>query len=178
MLGLGRQAPRALGGSARRDAVITELCQEHWLGLVRLALLMVGDRPSAEDVVQESFTALYLKWDRLRDEAKALPYLRSTVLNGCRTVLRRRGVARRHSPPPEPPVWSAESDVLLGEDRREVLVALNELPTRRREVLVLRFYLNLSDREIARTLGITEITVRTTASRALAILGRRLEENR
>jgi RNA polymerase sigma-70 factor (sigma-E family) len=174
MLSLGRRA----ADTETRDAAVAGLYREHWLGLVRLALLMVGDRPSAEDVVQESFTTLYSRWDRLRDDTKALAYLRSTVLNGCRTMLRRRGVMRRHAPPAEPPVWSAESDVLLGEDRREVLIALTELPTRRREVLVLRFYLNLTDREIARTLGITEVTVRATASRALAALGRRLEENR
>lgn len=177
MLSLGRRSARP-EAMATRDAAIAALYREHWLGLVRLALLMLGDRPSAEDVVQESFTTLYVKWDRLRDSAKALSYLRSTVLNGSRSVLRRRRVARRHTQPAEPPVWSAESDALLGEDRREVLVALTELPARRREVLVLRFYLNLPDSEIARTLGISEVTVRSTASRALAALGRRLEENR
>lgn len=162
----------------QRDRAVAQLYAEHWPGLTRLALLMLGDRPSAEDVTQEAFTELYRRWDKLRDHSKALPYLRSTVLNRSRGVLRRRKVARRYQPPAEPPVWSAEHEAVIGEDRREVLRALATLPPRRREVLVLRFYLNLPDREIAETLGIGEVTVRSTAHRALADLGRRLEETR
>ena len=166
------------GPAADRDAAVSDLYAAHWSGLTRLALLMLGDRPSAEDVVQEAFTELYRRWDTIRESAKAPGYLRSTVLNRSRSVLRRRALARRYQPPEQPPVWSPEHDAMLGEDRREVLVALAALPPRRREVLVLRFYLNLSDAEIAETLGISEVTVRSTASRALAALGRALEETR
>jgi len=179
MLSLRRPTAAALGEPAgTRDAAVSDLYGEHWTGLTRLALLMLGDRPSAEDVVQEAFTELWRRWHTLDDIAKAPAYLRSTVLNRARNLLRRRKVARLYTPPAEPPVWSPEHDAVLGEDRREVLAALATLPTRRREVLVLRFYLNLSDREIAATLGISEATVRSTAHRALAHLGRRLEATR
>lgn len=183
MTALSSRQPRA---SARdpvrdpvRDAAVTELYDQHWPGLVRLALLLLGDRPSAEDVVQDAFTELYRRWSRLRDPARALTYLRSAVLNRSRSVLRRRKVALRHGRSPvEPPVWSAEHAAVLSEDRREVLLALTKLPTRRREVLVLRFYLELTDAQIAETLGISQNTVRSTASRGLATLGRMLEDNR
>ncbi|TCO51098.1 RNA polymerase sigma-70 factor (sigma-E family) [Kribbella antiqua] len=160
-----------------RDEAVSGLYREHWAGMVRLALLMLGDRPSAEDVVQDAYAGLYRRWDRIVDHTKAVSYLRSSVLNGSRTVLRRRTAARRlvHS---EPPVWSTESEAMLSEERREVLAALHTLPTRQREVLVLRFYLRLSDPEIASTLGIREVSVRSAASRGLAALARKLEDNR
>lgn len=164
--------------AADREAAVTRLYREHWAGLVRLSLLMLGDRPSAEDAVQESFAAVYRRWDKIKDSTKIEAYLRSAVLNTSRSVLRRRKLALLHRQQPEPAVWSAESQAMLGEDRREVLAALATLPTRRREVLVMRFYLHLSDAQIADTLGISEITVRSTASRALKSLGDKLKEVR
>jgi RNA polymerase sigma-70 factor (sigma-E family) len=166
-----------------RDVTVTELYEQHWPGLVRLAVLMLGDRPSAEDVVQDAYAELYRRWSRLRDPTRALTYLRSTVLNRSRSVLRRRKVALRHDQhPAEPAIWSAEHSAehsaVLSEDRREVLLALTKLPTRRREILVLRFYLDLTDAEIAETLGISRNTVRSAASRGLAALGRMLEDHR
>lgn len=160
-----------------REAAVTELYNREWPGMVRLALLLLGDRPSAEDVAQDAFAELYRRWDRLRDPTRALTYLRSTVLNRSRSVLRRRTVALRHRRSHDPPVWSAEQQSVLNEERREVLRALTRLPARRREVLVLRFYLELSDAEIAETLGISQGSVRSAASRGLAALGRILEEN-
>ena len=177
MVSLRRPAQQAAAAAGERDATVSQLYEEHWTGMVRLALLMVGDRPSAEDVAQEAFAGIYRRWHAI-GEGKALPYLRSSVLNGARSVLRRRKVARLYAPPVDPPVWSAEHDAVLGEDRREVLAALATLPARRREVLVLRFYLHLSDADIARTLGISEVTVRSTASRALKSLGQKLEDYR
>jgi RNA polymerase sigma-70 factor (sigma-E family) len=176
MVSIGRPLRAARSGD--RDAAVSELYVAHWPGLVRFALLLLGDRPSAEDVTQEAFTELYRRWETIREPAKAPGYLRTTVLNRSRTLLRRRKLARLHLRGEEPPTWSAEYDALLGEDRREVLVALAALPPRRREVLVMRFYLNLTDAEIAETLGISEVTVRSTASRALTALARALEETR
>ena len=155
------------------EAGVTALFEAHSLGLIRLAYIMLGDRSSAEDVVQEAFCGLYRRWPQLTDQAKALPYVRSAVLNGCRTLLRRarkRDIAWGNQP------WaaSAEAAVVSGEDRREVMQALRRLPDRQREVLVLRFYLDLSDAEIARDMGISPGTVRSTASRALTALGRSL----
>lgn len=158
------------------DAII-ELYRMHVLGLTRLAVVMVGDRPVAEDVVQDAFCGLYTHWRKLSDPAKALSYLRSSVLNGCRNHRRRWYRAGR-----ERVGWesaeSAESSVLLAEEHREVLAGLQRLPARQREALVLRFYLELAEPEIAQTMGISQGTVKSTTSRALAALGRILREEK
>ncbi len=160
---------------ARREQVdVAAIFAAHHPGLVRLALMMVGDQPTAEDVVQEAFERTHAGRRRLRDPAKALTYVRSAVLNGCRSVLRRRMTAFRRPVPYEPPIWSAESAAIVGEDRREVLAALRRLPRRQREALILRYYLDLPDREIAEVMGIGASTARSTIARGLAALGREL----
>jgi RNA polymerase sigma-70 factor (sigma-E family) len=166
----------------RADAgpLVTALYQAHGVGLIRLAVVMLGDRPAAEDVVQEAFCGLYRRWDHLDDPGNALRYLRSSVLNGCRSVLRNRGRLRlRLGQEPGRPdsVESAESTALVGEEHRAVLAALRRLPDRQREALVLRFYLELSEAEIAQAMGISQGTVKSTVSRALAALGRLLRES-
>ena len=166
----------------RADAgpLVTALYQAHGVGLIRLAVVMLGDRPAAEDVVQEAFCGLYRRWDHLDDPGNALRYLRSSVLNGCRSVLRNRGrlYLRLGQEPGRPDsVESAESTALVGEEHRAVLAALRRLPDRQREALVLRFYLELSEAEIAQAMGISQGTVKSTVSRALAALGRLLEES-
>ena len=166
-------AVTACRDQASAEAGVTALFEAHSLGLIRLAHIMLGDRSSAEDVVQEAFCGLYRRWPHLTDQAKALPYVRSAVLNGCRTVLRRTR-PRDIEWADQPWAASAEAAVVSGEDRREVMQALRRLPDRQREVLVLRFYLDLSDAEIARDMGISPGTVRSTASRALTALGRSL----
>jgi len=126
--------------------------------------------------LQEAFLGLYRSMPHLRDPKKALPYLRASVLNGCRSVLRARGRARLRRVPHDPPVWSAESAALCQEERRTVLAATARLPCRQREVLALRYYLDLTDHEVAEVLGVTRGTVSSTASRALAALARDLRE--
>jgi RNA polymerase sigma-70 factor (sigma-E family) len=181
--GASSAAPRHPAADA--EAAVTELYQAHALGLTRLAHVMLGDRTGAEDVVQEAFDGLYRHWDRLKDTRKAPQYLRSSVLNGCRTELRRgrrRGARLRYdaADSAEPPAGgaeqSAEAAVMAGEDRREVLAAITRLPNRQREVLVLRYYLDEPDADIASSLGITAGTVRSTLHRALASLGADLRE--
>ncbi|MBN6053168.1 sigma-70 family RNA polymerase sigma factor [Nonomuraea sp. RK-328] len=155
------------------EPVLASLYREHWLALVRLALLLVGDRESAEDVVQDVFSRLHGK----RPEALSLPYVRVCVLNASRSVLRRRGVAARLVPGRrDEPVGSAETAALLGEARQEMLAALGRLPRRQREILVLRYYLDLSDADIAQATRVRESTVRSTAFRALDRLKRELGE--
>jgi RNA polymerase sigma-70 factor (sigma-E family) len=161
-----------------RDAAIAELHRLHWVGLVRLAVLMLDDLPSAEDVVQDAYAELYRKWDKLHEPEKVLSYLRSAVLNRSRSVLRRRRIARLYVPPSEPPAGSPEQAAVLDEDRREVHRAVTALPTRMREVLVLRFYFDLPYAEIAGTLGISESSARATASRGIALLGQKLKDLR
>src|SRR5579875_1158668 len=142
-------------------------------GLVRLAYVMLGSRQAAEDVVQEAFLGLYRNWGRLADTSRALPYVRSSVLNGCRSVLR-RGRAGRTSAPPDIPAESAEAAALTADEHRAVMRAIRRLPDRQREALVLRFYLDLSDAQIAADMGISAGTVRSTIYRALAALGQML----
>lgn len=164
-------APRAAIVS---EQLVDELYRGHALRLTRMALLLVGDQASAEDVVQDAFLGLFRGLDRLNDPNRAVAYLRVSVLNGCRSVLRGRQRARlRRAATDDLPVWSAEAAALAGEDRREVLQAVSQLPRRQREVLVLRYFLGLSDSEIAVDLGVSRGTVASTASRALAALARK-----
>ncbi|WP_258574434.1 SigE family RNA polymerase sigma factor [Actinomadura parmotrematis] len=162
---------------ARDDAApaVTDLYRGHALGLTRLAFVMVGDRQTAEDVVQDAFTGLYRRWGHIEDRERALNYVRSAVLNGCRNALRarRRPLRVTH----QPAVWSAETAALVGEERREVLAALARLPARQREALVLRYFSGLSEQEIAAAMGVSRGTVKSTTSRALAALGRLLGDD-
>jgi RNA polymerase sigma-70 factor (sigma-E family) len=167
--------------AAYREAVppgqlVDALYRGHALRLTRTALLLVGDRPSAEDVVQEAFIGLFRGLGRLSDPDRAVAYLRASVLNGCRSVLRSRKRAWLRKVTHDPAVWSAEAAALAGEERREVLQSVAGLPRRQREVLVLRYFLDLSDQEIAADLGISRGTVASTASRALAALARKTEQ--
>ncbi|MEW9550031.1 SigE family RNA polymerase sigma factor [Nonomuraea sp. NPDC050783] len=162
---------------ARQRVDMASIFAEHHVGLVRLAFIMVGDRATAEDVVQEAFARTHAGRGRLRDAGKALAYVRSAVLNGCRSVLRRRAAVFRRAVPYEPPAGSAESAALVGEERREVLLALRGLPRRQREALTLRYYFDLADDEIAATMGIGVSTVRSTIARGLAALARALGED-
>jgi RNA polymerase sigma factor (sigma-70 family) len=167
---------RASAGARPADDLVERLFRAHSLTLVRTALLLVGDRGSAEDVVQEAFLGLYRSVHRLRDQDSALAYLRASVLNGCRSVMRSRRRTWLRRVTHDPPVWSAESAVLSREDRRAVMAATALLPRRQREVLALRYHVGLTDHEIAQVLGVSRSTVSSCASRALARLERDLQE--
>jgi len=151
------------------------LYQATALGLIRLAYVILGDRQAAEDVVQEAFIGLFRRWDRLSHVEGAEYYVRVSVLNGCRSALRRRSVIGSHVlyDLPSP---SAEVAVLGNEERAELIRAIDELPRRQRETVVLRYYLDLPDDEIATLMGISPSTVRSTVHRALESVGRRLKE--
>jgi RNA polymerase sigma-70 factor (sigma-E family) len=172
--------PSPEAGPDSAAAAVGALYESSALGLIRMAYVVLGDLPSAEDVVQEAFYGLYRRWDRLADPGGALYYVRTSVLNGCRSALRRRAVRRgfvQHGPRADPPpAVSAETVVLGGEEREDVIRALRRLPDRQREVLMLRFYADLPDEQIARVMGIRPGTVRSTAFRALDALGRALKE--
>jgi RNA polymerase sigma-70 factor (sigma-E family) len=165
--------------AAEARTAVTALYQVHAVGLIRLAVVMIGDRQAAEDVVQEAFCGLFRRWAHLTDKDKALSYVRSSALNGCRSELRRRirNDRRASRDAAAADAESAEYLALIGEEHREVLTALRRLPRRQREALVLRFYLDLSEPEIAAAMGISPGTVKSTTSRALAALGRLLGEN-
>ena len=169
-----REDPGCAEVSAAAHAV-TALYRSHALALTRLAFIMLGDRPSAEDVVQEAFCGLFRAWDRLPDEANVLAYLRVSVVNGCRTVLRRR--KRTPQSLAAPPAPSAEASMLVGEERRAAVAALRRLPPRQREALVLRYFADLPEQETAEAMGISRGTVKSTTARGLAALGRMLRED-
>lgn len=155
---------------------IDELYAHRRLPLVRLALLLVDDLPTAEDVVQDVFAALYRRHgERLTGLDNPDAYLRTSVVNTSRSVLRRRRTVRAHVPEREGHAPSAEEPVLLREEHGEVIAALHRLTRRQREVLVLRYWSHLSEAQIADTLGLSRGAVKSTASRALAALRRELE---
>jgi RNA polymerase sigma-70 factor (sigma-E family) len=149
---------------------LEDLYRTHRMRLVRLALLLVDEVATAEDVVQEAFTGLHRNWGNLRDSAAAVGYLRTAVVNGSRSVLRRRKTARDYTPPHVANARSAESLAMLTAEHQAVVNALSQLPPRQREVLVLRYYGNLTESEIAEAAGMSKGTVKSTASRALEAL--------
>jgi len=155
---------------------LADLYRDHRMRLVRLAVLLVDEPATAEDVVQEAFTGLHRHWSGLRDEAAAVGYLRTAVVNGSRSVLRRRRTAREYVAPHQVNARSAESLAMLSAEHQAVVDALGTLPPRQREVLVLRYYGGLSEAEIAEAAGITRGTVKSTASRALDTVARVMAE--
>jgi RNA polymerase sigma-70 factor (sigma-E family) len=165
------------------DEAVTQLYAAHYASLVRLAALLVRNSGEAEEIVQDAFVAMHGRWRRLRDPDRALGYLRTSVVNGARSSHRRHAVADRHAGGTaaearralEP---SAEQHALSAETRAEVMAALNRLPTRQREVLVLRYYVDLSENDIAETLGISRGAVKSHASRGVAALRTTFEEIR
>ena len=171
--GVGITRPALIAVTA--DAAITQLFGSHYRPLVRLAVLLVHDVATAEEVVQDSFVALHAGLHRLRDGEKALAYLRTAVVNRSRSVLRHRVVVDRNAPKPPPDMPSAEHGALALLERSAVVAALRELPTRQREVVVLRFYGDLSEAQIASTMGITRGAVKSHTSRAMAALRSVLE---
>jgi RNA polymerase sigma-70 factor (sigma-E family) len=167
-------------GTWSADTAISALYAAHWRGLVRLASLLVHDQQVAEDVAQEAFVATYRRWSSLRSPEAAVAYLRTATVNGSRSALRKRGVRERYAalraaaPDLERHVDSAESFALAAHHRAEVVAVLDGLPSRQREVLVLRYYLDLSESDIAETLGISRGAVKSHASRAMSALRQRL----
>jgi RNA polymerase sigma-70 factor (sigma-E family) len=155
------------------DVTLEQLYADHYVRLVRLAVLLLGEVGRAEEVVQDSFVAVYRRLDQLGD-ADVPAYLRQTVVNRSRSVLRHLAVVSRH--PPHAPVDDpgADHDVLRGAQRKAVIDAMLGLPRRQREVLALRYYLDLSEREIAETLGISPGAVKSHASRGADALRRSL----
>jgi RNA polymerase sigma-70 factor (sigma-E family) len=162
-------------GQATGD-LVASLYRAHAIALIRLALLLTGDQATAEDVVQDAFLRFHQAMPGLRDKDKALSYLRVSVVNGCRSVQRARRRVWLRRVEHDPPVWSAESVVIAEQDRRQVLAAVARLPVRAREVMALRYYLDLPQHEIAAILGVSRGTVSSTISRALTTLSRDLKE--
>ena len=154
---------------------VTEIYTTHYRSLVRLAVLLVRDVATAEEVVQDSFVAMHGAWKRLRDSDKALSYLRQSVVNRSRSVLRHRVVVDRNAPKPAPDMPSAEQGALSLLERSAVIAALRTLPPRQREALVLKFYADLSEAQIAASMGISQGAVKSHTARGMASMRAVLE---
>lgn len=164
------------GDEARREFV-EEVYHAEAVNLVRLARIFTDDRTGAEDIVQEAFIRLFHASDRIADPKKSAAYVRSIVLNLARDHNRRGLMSLRHQDamvddraPTQP-----DDEVTRSESHTEVLEALAQLSPRQRDCLVLRFYMELSEREIASTLQISPNSVKTHCRRGLEALSARLE---
>lgn len=158
------------------ESEMTRLYREHYRGLLRLAVLIVDERGLAEDVVHDAFVAMYQRRAQVREPHAVLAYLRTAVLNQARSRLRHRGVVRRHL------ALLATSDTQADESGTAVTLdslarALAELPTRQREAVVLRHYLDLSERGTAEVMGVSVGAVKSYCSRGLAALAPLLKED-
>ena len=162
--------------TATADEAVVELYRAHYNGLVRLSAMLVGDSGTAEEVVQDAFVTMHGSWHRLRDPEKALAYLRQAIVNRSRSTLRHRAVVAKYPPAPPPDVPSAEYFALAHSERDEIMAAVRRLPRRQRETLLLRYYSDLSEAQIADTLGISQGAVKSHASRGLAALRSLLEK--
>jgi RNA polymerase sigma-70 factor (sigma-E family) len=164
------------------DHAVEQLYAAAWVPMVRLATLLLGDQSRAEDIVQEALIGLHRRWGGLEDPTHATAYLRRSVVNGVRSAQRHSTVAERHlraeAGDPTLPQVAAGADVAaLARDQRALLLdAVAALPQRQREVLTLRYWSDLSEAEIADTLGISTGSVKTHAHRALAALATRRED--
>ena len=157
------------------DLAVVELYSQHYRALVRLAALLVRDTPTAEEVVQDAFVAMHGGWQRLRDTEKALAYLRQAVVNRSRSVLRHRTVVDKNLQKAPPDMPSAEHGALVLLERHAVVAALRDLPDRQREAIVLRYYADLSEAEIAAAMGISRGAVKSHTARGMTALRAALE---
>lgn len=155
---------------ADADAAVAVLYAMHWNGLVRLATLLTRDASVAEEVVQDAFVALHRRWGSLSDPQAATGYLRTSVVNGARSVLRHRGVEERYRQPGPPEPAGPEEHAVRSVEDAAVLAALRTLSRRQQEVLVLRYYADMSEQEIAETLGMSRGAVKSHAHRGISAL--------
>jgi RNA polymerase sigma-70 factor (sigma-E family) len=159
------------------EAAVAGLFEARYPELVRLAGLLGADDP--EDIAQEAFARLLRRYGSLRDADAALGYVRATVCNLVRNRQRHLRVVRLRTPAERPAdAESSEQAAVAREEQRQVIAALGALPARRREAIVLRYWLGLSEAEIAAAMGISPGTVKSQVSRGLAALGRALGEGR
>ncbi len=167
---------RSRTGATTTDDRWRLVFEENYRDLVALAAFSVDDRETAEEVVQDAFVKVLSGRYRV-DPGKELAYLRSAVINGGRSQLRKRRVRRLHSPAKPEPVAAAEVAGVLGAERTELVAALRALPQKQAAVLVLRYFHDMSEADIADTLGMARGTVKSHAHRGLAKLANLLEED-
>ncbi len=160
----------------RAEHAVKDLYAAQYRALVRLAAMLVRDTPTAEEVVQDAFVDMHRGWHRLEDSEKALAYLRQAVVNKARSVLRHRVVVEKNLQNPPPDMPSAEHGAFAALERDAVVKALRGLPERQREAIVLRYYADMSEAEIAAAMGISRGAVKSHTARGMAALRAALEE--
>jgi RNA polymerase sigma-70 factor (sigma-E family) len=165
-------------GMADADLAITAMYDTEYRSLVRMSAVLLGDVASAEEIVQDSFIAVHAAWRGLRDIDKGVHYLRRTVTNRSRSLLRHRVVVDKHMSASEPDMPSAEQAAIIRLQRAAVFAALRTLPTRQREALVLKYYLDLSEEQVAAAMQISQGAVKSHTARGKAALRSLLEPER
>lgn len=149
-----------------RTTALPALYDEHYRSLVKLAAMYVDDRDSAEEVVQDSFVKLISGNYRI-EPGKEGAYLRKMVLNGARSALRKRRVRRLYKPDKPGLVAAAEESGVASTERDRILAAVRKLPEKQAAVVILRYYMDLTEADIAETLGIAKGSVKSHGHRAL-----------
>ncbi|MFB7177740.1 SigE family RNA polymerase sigma factor [Streptomyces sp. NPDC056257] len=149
---------------------LTATYQAHYRSLLGLAALLLDDTASCEDVVQEAFIRVHSARNRVRDREKTLAYLRQTVVNLSRSALRRRILGLKLLSKPMPDMASAEEGAYDQLERDDLIKAMRGLQRRQREVLVLRYFADMTEAQVAETLGISLGSVKAYGSRGIAAL--------
>jgi RNA polymerase sigma-70 factor (sigma-E family) len=173
--GVGRTRRHEGGSDDGGRGSVAALFDLYYVELVATARFLVDDRETAEHVVMQAFLSLHEHWSSLRNPNEAHRYLRSSVVNGSRSQLRRRLVRRRHEGPDVADQASLEDVATAGAEHTMLVEALRGLPSRQREVLVLRYYVGMQEAEVAQLLGIGTGSVKQHSSRGLAALAHVLE---
>jgi len=156
------------------DRAVMAIYSDHYCCLVRLALLLVRDVATAQDVVQDSFVAMHTAWRRQWDSDQALAYLRQSVVKRSRSAPRHRAAIEPNGYQPGPGVPGAELGAEPGAPpplkHTAVVCALPTLPAREREAVVLRYYGGLPEAQVAAAMGVSEGAVKRHLARATAAL--------
>jgi RNA polymerase sigma factor (sigma-70 family) len=183
MLSMGEWHAGSGPGSAKgpaRTELVDVLFRRHYAALLRLGVVMLGSREAAEDAVQDAFVALHRHQSTLRDPEAAEAYLRSAVLNRCRSWVRRQVTQRA----PRPLMLvrehqeSPEDTTVFREEAGSLAAVMRTLARRQREVLACRYVLELSVAETARLLQISEGSVKAHTHRGLQTMQQRIEVTR
>jgi len=168
----GREADDA-AALAEADRWLRTLYDDNWAAMVRLAALLPGSSDQADEIVQDAMVAVYRR-RAMFAASSPRGYLRTAVVNACRSAHRHRAVVTKYARPSSVDAPGPDERALQAETSDEVMAALRRLPQRQQEVLVLRYYSELSEAEIAEALGISRGAVKSHSSRGVAALRQRL----
>jgi RNA polymerase sigma-70 factor (sigma-E family) len=162
--------PSRSGGPQDADREVTALYLTHYRPLVRMAALLVQDLAAAEEIVQDSFVAVHAAWRRLPDAEHALSYLHRSVVDRSRAALRRHIVVDKLAPRLAPDVPGGHGEASIEVERSAFISALWTLPPRQREVVVLRYFADLPETQVAWATGISETAVEAYTVQAMSSL--------